>query len=120
MKGFWNDPDGLTTAELTILAVLPLYLFVGVKLALAFISNPQEEQWLINADFQDACAKAIAKAIKKYYNLEEEKPMAEPWKELTMQWAQDELGISSEHKPDEPSPKWFTIAIQTRAKEIRR
>ncbi|AYO30791.1 hypothetical protein D2962_09375 [Biomaibacter acetigenes] len=34
MKGFWNDPDGLTTAELTILAVLPLYLFVGVKLAL--------------------------------------------------------------------------------------
>lgn len=35
MKGFWNDPDGLTTAELTILAVLPLYLFVGVKLALA-------------------------------------------------------------------------------------
>lgn len=35
MRGFWNDPDGLTTAELTILAVLPLYLFVGVKLALA-------------------------------------------------------------------------------------
>lgn len=35
MKGFWNDPDGLSTAELTILAVLPLYLFVGVKLALA-------------------------------------------------------------------------------------
>ena len=35
MKGFWNDSDGLTTAELTILAVLPLYLFVGVKLALA-------------------------------------------------------------------------------------
>lgn len=35
MKGFWNDPDGLTTAELTILVVLPLYLFVGVKLALA-------------------------------------------------------------------------------------
>lgn len=35
MRGFWNDSDGLTTAELTILAVLPLYIFVGVKLALA-------------------------------------------------------------------------------------
>ncbi|MCL6561283.1 MAG: hypothetical protein K6U74_21345 [Firmicutes bacterium] len=33
MRGFWNDSDGLTVAEVTILACLPLYLFVGVKMA---------------------------------------------------------------------------------------
>ncbi|PRR69206.1 hypothetical protein MHFGQ_09390 [Moorella humiferrea] len=34
MKGFWNDPDGLTINEFPALTVLPLFLFVGVKLAL--------------------------------------------------------------------------------------
>jgi len=35
MKGFWNDPNGLTIDEFAALLVLPLFLFVGVKLALA-------------------------------------------------------------------------------------
>ena len=35
LKGFWNDPGGLTIDEFAALLVLPLFLFVGVKLALA-------------------------------------------------------------------------------------
>lgn len=35
MRGFWNDPDGLTIDEFAALAVLPLFLFVGVKMAIA-------------------------------------------------------------------------------------
>lgn len=35
MRGFWNDPDGLTIDELAALTVLPLFLFVGIRLALA-------------------------------------------------------------------------------------
>jgi hypothetical protein len=35
MRGFWNDPDGLTIDEFAALMVLPLFLFTGVKLALA-------------------------------------------------------------------------------------
>lgn len=34
-KTFINDNDGLTIAEFTILLTLPLYLFVGVKYAMA-------------------------------------------------------------------------------------
>lgn len=35
MRGFWNDPEGLTIDEFAALMILPLFLFVGVKLALA-------------------------------------------------------------------------------------
>lgn len=35
MRGFWNDQDGLTIDEFAALAVLPLFLFVGVKMAVA-------------------------------------------------------------------------------------
>lgn len=35
MRGFWNDPDGLTIEDLAVLASLGLYVFVGVKIALA-------------------------------------------------------------------------------------
>ncbi|WP_422448566.1 hypothetical protein [Thermoanaerobacterium sp. DL9XJH110] len=35
MRGFWNDPNGLTIDEFAALLVLPLFLFVGVKLAMA-------------------------------------------------------------------------------------
>lgn len=35
MKGFWNDPGGLTIDEFAALLVLPLFIFVGVKLAMA-------------------------------------------------------------------------------------
>lgn len=35
MRGFWNDPDGLSIEEFAALLVLPLFLFVGVKLAIA-------------------------------------------------------------------------------------
>lgn len=34
MRGFWNDPDGLSIEEFAALLVLPLFLFVGIKLAL--------------------------------------------------------------------------------------
>jgi hypothetical protein len=35
MRGFWNDPDGITIEDLAVLASLGLYVFVGVKIALA-------------------------------------------------------------------------------------
>lgn len=35
MKGFWNDENGLTIDEFAALLVIPLFLFVGVKLAMA-------------------------------------------------------------------------------------
>ena len=35
MKGFWNDPEGLTIDEFAALLILPLFLFVGVKLAMS-------------------------------------------------------------------------------------
>lgn len=35
MRGFWNDPEGLTIDEFAAILVLPLFLFVGVKLAMA-------------------------------------------------------------------------------------
>ena len=35
MRGFWNDLDGLTIDEFAALLVLPLFLFVGVKMAIA-------------------------------------------------------------------------------------
>jgi len=35
MRGFWNDPNGLTIDEFAALLILPLFLFVGVKLAMA-------------------------------------------------------------------------------------
>lgn len=35
MRGFWNDEHGLTIDEFAALLVLPLFLFVGIKLALA-------------------------------------------------------------------------------------
>lgn len=35
MRGFWNDQNGLTIDEFAALLVLPLFLFVGVKLAMA-------------------------------------------------------------------------------------
>lgn len=35
IKGFWNDSKGLTIDEFAALLILPLFLFVGVKLAMA-------------------------------------------------------------------------------------
>jgi hypothetical protein len=35
MKGFWNEDRGLTIDEFAALLVLPLFLFVGVRLAMA-------------------------------------------------------------------------------------
>ncbi len=42
MKGFWNDEHGLTIDEFAALLVLPLFLFVGVKLALAKDISPTQ------------------------------------------------------------------------------
>lgn len=35
MKGFWNDPEGLSIAELTILAALPPWIYTAYRFALA-------------------------------------------------------------------------------------
>lgn len=48
MKGFWNDLSGLSIDELAAILVLPLFLFVGVKFALAKdISNTQVDFFAI-------------------------------------------------------------------------
>jgi len=35
VKGFWNDPDGLNIAELTVLIALPPWVYTAYKYALA-------------------------------------------------------------------------------------
>ena len=35
MKGFWSDPEGLSIAELTILAALPPWVYTAYRFALA-------------------------------------------------------------------------------------
>ncbi len=34
-KGFWNDNEGLSISDVSILCTLPLYLFVAIKYAIA-------------------------------------------------------------------------------------
>jgi len=34
-RGFWNDADGFSMADLVIMVVLPIWTFVAVKLAVA-------------------------------------------------------------------------------------
>lgn len=59
MRSFLNDDDGLTAAELTILCVLPVYIFVAIKLAVApDISNAQ-------VDFFGVLSYPIIAAIAK-------------------------------------------------------
>lgn len=35
MRGFWNDPEGLSIAELAILAALPPWVYTAYRYALA-------------------------------------------------------------------------------------
>ncbi len=35
MKGFWNDPDGWSLAEVVVICVLPVWMYVAIKMALA-------------------------------------------------------------------------------------
>lgn len=59
MRSFLNDDDGLTAAELTVLCVLPVYVFVAIKLALATdISDTQ-------VDFFSVLSYPIIAAIAK-------------------------------------------------------
>lgn len=34
-KGFWNDRDGFSIADFVIICILPIWMFVAVKLALS-------------------------------------------------------------------------------------
>lgn len=35
MRGFWNDPDGLSIAELATVLSLPIWMYVAIKFARA-------------------------------------------------------------------------------------
>lgn len=35
MRGFWNDSDGLGLADVVVLAILPVWMYTAIKLALA-------------------------------------------------------------------------------------
>lgn len=42
MKGFWNDPEGLTIDEFAALMVIPLFLFYGARMAIADDISPTQ------------------------------------------------------------------------------
>ena len=93
----------------------------AILIELGFISNPTEEQYLANPDFQDVCAKAIAIGVKKHLGIydKEANKVAEQWKEEIMKWGQkkETLNLSPEHKADDPAPKWFVVAVAQRLME---
>lgn len=60
MKGFWNDEHGLTIDEFAALLVLPLFLFVGVKLALAKDISPTQ------VDFYPILAVVARQAVERF------------------------------------------------------
>lgn len=35
MRGFWSDPDGWSLAEVVVICVLPVWMYVAIKMALA-------------------------------------------------------------------------------------
>jgi hypothetical protein len=91
----------------------------AILVELAFISNQEEERLLADGIFQSKCAETIASGVKKYLQIEGEK-MAdmEAWKQLIMEWGQDKLGLDKAHQADDPTPKWFTIAVAQRAYDL--
>jgi N-acetylmuramoyl-L-alanine amidase len=91
----------------------------AVLVELGFLSNPEEEKLLADGIFQSKCAETIASGVKKFLQIEGEK-MAdmEAWKQLIMEWGQDKLGLDKAHQADDPTPKWFTIAVAQRAYDL--
>jgi hypothetical protein len=112
-------PDGDSDKEANFY-VLRKTDMPAVLVELAFISNPQEEKLLASTEFQDAAAGSIAAAVKSYFHIEEGTRMddTEPWKQLIMEWGQDKLGLDKAHQADDPTPKWFTIAVAQRAYDL--
>lgn len=48
IRGFWNDPDGWSLAEVVVVCVLPVWMYVAVKLALAKeLSGNQVDYFLV-------------------------------------------------------------------------
>lgn len=48
MRGFWNDPDGWSLAEVVVACVLPVWMYVAIKLALAKeLSGNQVDYFLV-------------------------------------------------------------------------
>ncbi len=91
----------------------------AILVELAFISNPEEERLLADGIFQSKCAEAIASGVKKFLQIEGEKMAdTEAWKQLIMEWGQDKLGLDKVHQADDPTPKWFTIAVAQRAYDL--
>lgn len=90
----------------------------AILIELAFISNPDEEKLLADPGFQDRCAQAIVAGVKKYLGIEEDRSMAEKWKEDIMAWGRQNLNISPEHQAEEAAPKWFVLAVAQRSIEV--
>ncbi|MGI6227836.1 MAG: hypothetical protein ACOYJ1_16490 [Peptococcales bacterium] len=48
IRGFWNDPDGLSLGELVTLFVLPVWIYVAIKFAvLEDVTTTQIDYFLI-------------------------------------------------------------------------
>jgi len=48
MRGFWNDPDGWSLADVVTVLVLPVWMYVAVKFALASdLSGNQVDYFLV-------------------------------------------------------------------------
>lgn len=48
MRGFWNDPDGWNLSDLVTVLVLPVWMYVAVKFALASnLSGNQVDYFLV-------------------------------------------------------------------------
>jgi len=74
--------------------VLRLTNMPAVLTELAFLSNPEEEKLLLSPEFQNKCAEAIARAIKKTLGIQSNEPVIdEAW-----QWALEMGLFKNEHK----------------------
>lgn len=48
MRGFWNDPDGWSLADVVTILVLPVWMYVAIKFALAKdLSGNQVDYFLV-------------------------------------------------------------------------
>lgn len=48
MKGFWNDPDGWSLADIVTVLVLPIWMYVAIKFALVQdLSGNQVDYFLV-------------------------------------------------------------------------
>ncbi len=48
MRGFWNDPDGWSLADLVTTLVLPVWVYAAVRFALSYdLSDNQVDYFLV-------------------------------------------------------------------------